>query len=249
MILAMVLLIAGARIDRGDFHTVRPLGDVPRGMTSLVLDADAVANSHDLADIRIVDRSDRQIPYVYDPRPSPLYVAVPVPAPAREGSSSIYHFTLPYRGKLELATSARVFSRNVTLQRQRVPWRNDDPDKPAAPIAFQAKTNDVDVVIDDGDNAPLPISSARLVLPNCAIRFNAPGGPLTLMYGAAIPAPQYDIGLMATRILAEPAREIHPPPFTPKNETHTERRLFWVAIAIAVVALLAILGRLLAVRT
>jgi hypothetical protein len=246
VILALLLALAGAPLDRGDFRYVRPLGNVKPGLVSLELDADALAHSRNLADVRIVDAHDDQVPYVVEEAP-PVFVPVPVPPRTREGSSSVYHFTLPYTGRLELATTARVFQRRVSLQRRATWWSSSDPDHAALPLALDCNVTDVDVVIDDGDNAPLPIASAKLVFPGHALRFTAPGGPLTLLYGAAIAPPRYDVELIADRLRAQPAREIHPPPYAPK-EPHREKRMFWIAIAVAVVVLLAILGRLL-VRT
>lgn len=247
MILAMMMLVAtaGAPLDRGDFRVARPLGDVQPGLVSLVLDADAVA--HGLDDLRIVDAHDRQVPYVVEACTSPVAVPLPVPPRAPQGSSSLYHFALPYRGKLELTTSARVFERTVSIGRSRSYWNSADPDKPAPPIDLDCRTTDADVVVDDGDNAPLPIASARLLLPGYALRFTAPGGPLTLLYGAPIAAPHYDIALISDRILAQPARTIALRPVA-RPEARTERRGFWIAIVIAVVVLLVVLGRLL-VRT
>lgn len=260
MILATALLLAvsGPPLDRGDFRYVRPFGNVQRGLVSLVLDADALAHSHDLDDLRVINFNGNQIPYIYEPRSSPVVVPLPIPQRTRDGSRSIYHFafpfeTLPRSAKLELTTPARVFERNVTLRHdarelQQQLWNSPDPDRPAPPMVLDCAVNDVDVVIDEGDNAPLPIAAARLYFPGYALRFTAPGGPLTLLYGASIPPPHYDLALVATRLLAEPAREIRLPPPPKREELHVERRVFWIAIVAAVAVLLAILGRLL-VRT
>jgi hypothetical protein len=223
---------------------VKP-GDVKPGLVSLALDADAAA--HGLDDIRIVDAHDDQVPYIVDALTTPVVVPLKVPPRTRDGSTSVYRFALPYSGKLELTTSARVFERNVTLQRRRMSWESADPDKPAPPIVLDCRATEVDVSIDDGDNAPLPITSAKLLLPGYALRFTAPGGPLTLLYGASIAAPHYDIALISSRLLAQPARELTLPPFA-RNEPHVEKRVFWIAIVAAVAVLLAILGRLL-IRT
>lgn len=245
MIVLLLLAMAGAPLDRGDFRVARPLGDVKPGLVSLVLDADAAA--HGLDDIRVVDAHDQQIPYVVEARTTPVIVPLKIPQRTRDGSSSVYRFSLPYSGKLELTTSASVFERNVTISGRRCPWSNADPDKPAPPVDLNCRTTDVDVVIDDGDNPPLPITSAKLLLPGYALRFTAPGGPLTLLYGASIAAPHYDIALISSRLLAQPARELTLPPFA-RSEPHVEKRVFWIAIVAAVAVLLAILGRLL-IRT
>jgi len=245
VIVLLLLAMAGAPLDRGDFRTARPLGDVKPGLVSLVLDADAAA--HGLDDIRIVDAHDQQIPYVVEARTTPVVVPLKVPQRARDGSLSVYRFSLPYSGKLELTTSARVFERNVAISGRRCPWSNADPDKAAPPVDLNCRTTDVDVVIDDGDNPPLPITSAKLLLPGYALRFTAPGGPLMMLYGASLPAPHYDIALISSRLLAQPAREVRLPPFA-RSEPHAEKRIFWIAIVAAVAVLLAILGRLL-IRT
>ena len=130
MIVLLLLAMAGAPLDRGDFRTARALGDVKPGLVSLVLDADAVARSRDLADVRIVDAHDDQVPYIVDALTTPVVVPLKIPRRTRDGSSSVYHFALPYIGKLELTTSARVFERNVSLQRQRQFWEGTDPDRP-----------------------------------------------------------------------------------------------------------------------
>ena len=238
MIALLLLAMAGAPLDRGDFRVARPLGDVQPGLVSLVLDADAAA--HGLDDMRIVDAHDQQIPYVVEARTTPVVVPLKVPARTRDG----YRFSLPYSGRLLLTTSERVFDRTVTAEGRRYSWSNTDPDKPAPPIEINCRAAEIDVLIDDGDNPPLPITTAKLLLPGYALRFTAPGGPLTLLYGASIPAPHYDVALIASRLLAQPAREIKPPPFAQK-EAHAEKRVFWTAIVAAVVVLLAILGRLL----
>lgn len=250
---ALLIAVAGAPLDRGDFRTARPLGDVKPGLVSLVLDADALAHSRNLDDVRIVDGHDNQVPYIVEIR-TPVVVPLKVPAPAHEGSRTTYHFTIPFDAlphatKLELTTPARVFERCLDLRGnardwEQQCWSSSDPDKAAPPLVFDCRTTDAEVVVDDGDNAPLPIASAKLFLPGYALRFTAPGGPLTLLYGASLPPPHYDLALIAPRLLAQPARELKPPPLA-RKEAHTETHVFWIAIAAAVVVLLAILGRLL----
>jgi hypothetical protein len=255
LILAVALLIAaaGAPLDRGDFRYARPLGNVAPGLVSVLLDADALARSRELDDVRIVDAHDNQVPYVVEPRSMPIIVALPIPRRTREGSRSVYRFALPYEtlpraAKLELTTSARVFQRDVALRPDGrdvawQAWTSADPEAAAPPLSLDGNTREI--VIEDGDNAPLPITTARLFLPAFAVRFTAPGGPLTLLYGASIPPPHYDIALIAPRILSQPARKIVLEPAPVRVEGSGEKRVFWIAIAAAVAVLLAVLGRLL----
>jgi hypothetical protein len=252
----MLIAAAGAPLDRGDFRYARPLGDVPPGLVSVVLDADALAHTRDLDDVRVVDAHDNQVPYVIEVRTMPVEVPLAVPPRTRDGKHSVYHFTFPFdtlprSAKLELATSARLFERNVTLRHdarelQQACWCSTDPDHPTPLVVLDCTANDVDLVVDEGDNAPLPITAARLFFPGYAIRFTAPGGPLTLLYGAAIPPPHYDIALIAPRLLAQRAREIRlTAPPRQRSEAHVERKVFWIAIVVAVAVLLVVLWRLL----
>lgn len=261
----------GSTIDVSAFRYSRPLPSSPPGLAILPLDADVLAHSHDLADVRIVDRTAHQVPYIVERRDEPLKMAIKIPA--REESErgiSRYRLHLPYDTlppgtRLVIRTSARVFERSIRLVRAaderrgreesalaNADWRNVDPDTAAAPLTFDAPlygTAGVDLVVTEGDNAPLPITSIDLLLLSYALRFEHPGGALTLLYGNRNAAsPRYDLALLAPRILTEPAREIaigKPSPET-AAEGRSEIKYFWIAIAAAAVVLLALLARLLA---
>jgi len=260
----------GAAVERTKFRYSRPLAPGPQGLAVLSLDADVLARSRDLADVRIVDSSARQVPYVVERRDDPLKVKLKVPTrqePRR--AVSLYKIALPYKTlppgtRLVLTTNARVFERSITLwgaaddQRGRertaiasATWRNSDPEIAAPPLVIDAPlsgTNAVELEIDEGDNAPLPITSAELLLRSFALRFHNPGGALHLIYGnGAATTPRYDLALIAPRLFAEPAHEAsvaHPTPVAPATDSK-ERKIFWVVIAGAVVLLALLLGRLL----
>jgi hypothetical protein len=76
---------------------------------------------------------------------------------------------------------------------------------------------------------------------------------LQLLYGAKdVGAPRYDLALLAPRLRAAPAKEIAAlatgaVDAGPAAEPGQQGRLvFWIALAVAVAALLALLGKLLA---
>ncbi len=262
----------GPAVDRAAFPVARPLQNSPRGLVVLPLDADVLSVSRNLADVRIIDAKSRQVPYVVEHRDEPLTVRVPLPK--REENAvheSRYHLQLPYATlptgtRLVLTTSARVFERSVRLvrgadeQRGReevqlagADWRNATPELAAAPLTFDVPlygTRSVDLVINEGDNAPLPISSAELLLPSYALRFNHPGGALTIVYGdnAAI-APRYDLALLSPRLLTEPARTIviAKPQTTADESAKNQSKYFWIVVAGAALLLLALLARLLSI--
>jgi hypothetical protein len=114
------------------------------------------------------------------------------------------------------------------------------------------ETTRVFLLVDDGDNAPLAITSAKLLVPAWRLRFFHPGGALQLLYGARdVGAPRYDLALLAPRLRAAPAKELAlstgAADAGPIAEPGQENRLvFWIVLAVAVAALLGLLGRLLA---
>jgi hypothetical protein len=200
-------------------------------------------------------------------------LAIPLRVPPRgrgEGAHSLYVFELPYDSlpdgtRLTLTTNGRVFERTATLSRMpdekrgrdreviaSETWRSTDPESPAPALTFsisRSGTHEVQLDLDDGDNAPLPITSAQLVLPSYALRFINPGGSLTLLYGnPSSEAPRYDLAILAPRLFAESARDIslmQAAPMIATPESPAERKVFWVVIIVAVLALLITLGRLL----
>lgn len=261
------LPVGGAPIDRKPFRYARPIAGEPRGLTSLLLDAEVLAHSASLGDVRIIDARNTQVPYLIERRDAPLTITLTVPQRTREGASSVYRFALPYDSlpagtRIVFTTTARVFERDVTLRRtadethgrEAQPiaadrWANSDPAAPPPQLVFDsllAGGNAVELIVADGDNAPLPIASAQLLLPSYALRFVGPGSKLTLLYGANIAAPHYDLALLAPRLFGESATEITlASPAKETQPSHLETRLFWIAIAGVAMALLLMLGRLL----
>lgn len=259
----------GGAIARDQFRVSRKLPDAPVGLTVLLLDAHVLARSNDLADVRIADANGRQVPYLLEDRAEPLVVKLNVPERTAEGRSSIYRLDLPYDAwpngtRLVLTTNARVFDRDVVVRRvpdnhrnrraepiASSPWRSADPELLPPPFEASVAVRDtraIELVIDEGDNAPLPITSAQLLLPSRALRFHHPGTPLFLLYGnRRANAPRYDIALLAPRLFGEPARELTLPNAVDErgDEDAPGRKWFWIGIVIAAVVLIAMLLRLL----
>src|SRR5205823_5725355 len=188
---------AGATIDPRTFRYARTIPLGTRGLATLPLDAAALAHGT-LSDVRIATDDGHQIPFLVERLDEPLSVALPVPDRLTSGrdpaSRSRYRIRLPYAGlpasRLVMHTDARVFDRQVALEvlpssddpRGRegmitlaaTSWRHTDPDVPAPALdvalpALQAA--ELSLVIDEGDNAPLPIRDATLLLPAYRLRF------------------------------------------------------------------------------
>ena len=263
------LPVVGAVLDPSKFRVARPIGDASAGMSTLVLDADALARSRELSDIRIIDGKNRQIPFIVERRLEPLLIDVPVGSGAREnGNVSLYRLRLPFSTfpagtKLVLSTSAGVFERAVDLRdatdEGRDPrviasatWRHTDPSDLAPALTFEVPTQvarDLELRVVEGDNAALPLTAAQLVLPSVALRFVHPGTPLTLLYGHDdIAPPRYDLALLAPRLFREPAQELKfasPVAEASEEKGGDERRFFWIAIVAIALVLMVLLARLL----
>jgi hypothetical protein len=111
---------------------------------------------------------------------------------------------------------------------------------------------DVEVVIDNGDDAPLPVTSVRLEMRQRKLCFDAASAPEpVLFYGdPALPAPQYDYGRVSTQMdqathqaMLGPA-ELNPT-YRPREDTRplTERHpdTIWIVL-LGVISLLALVA-------
>ena len=263
------LPLDGASIDRSKFAVERRIAPAGRGMSTLPLDADVLARSRDLADVRLVDSRGRQVPFVVERREEPLVLNVSVGQRRDAGENvSSYTLRLPYstlpRGsRLVLTADAAAFERSVTLHETlensrdrrligRAFWRHADADSDAPPLTFDLPTRvarTLELTVSEGGDAPLPIASAKLLLPAHALRFHHPGSPLTLIYGNPQAAPaRYDLAPLAPRLFREPPQQVFFANTVAPGESGeggVERHFFWIAIAAVALLLMLLLARLL----
>ncbi len=210
--------------------------------------------------------------------PLPAFVKQPRP-PKKDDPPSLsrYSVELPYpslpAARLVLATTARVFEREVRLvelptpasapRRDREPgeqtvaqaaWRHADPETPAPELTLELPSSPAshfELLIEEGDNTPLPLAPPHLLLPANRLRFFDPeGAHLTLLYGQpGLAPPRYDLSLLAPSLLGQAAHEItlDSEPRQPREPDAgaTERKIFWAALVGAVLVLLLVLGRML----
>lgn len=192
--------------------------------------------------------------------------------PGFVGARSFYRLRLPYEGlpasRLVLQTGARVFQRRVVVLVERdfhdprneawsasvgeAAWRHGDPEAAAPPLVLQLpplRTSEALIMVEEGDNAPLPLGPPELLLPGYRLRFfREDEGNLNLLYGNhGLPAPRYDLALLAPRLVGAAALEITPGPenASPAESEAVPRRVFWLVLALATAALLALIVRLL----
>jgi hypothetical protein len=188
------------------------------------------------------------------------------------GTRSYYRVRLPVTGLplslLVLRTNARVFERRVSVSVIHEPteqrrerwvqtltagtWRHVDPDSPAPTLGLSIpvlRTSDLMLMVEEGDNSPLPLDPPSLLLPSYRLRFfrDADAG-LTLLYGnPRAGTPRYDIALLAPRLLGAPATEASMGPEQSAARAAPSTFpgwIFWIVLAGAVVAMLLLIARL-----
>jgi hypothetical protein len=239
------------------------------------------ALTNNFADVRVLDDGGRQVPYLLERRSEPTIVDVrlekrdlPAAIAERYPRRSAYVVDLPYRAlpsaRLAVHTRAAVFERDVALgvlvsadERRRQPhveelrsarWQHADRDVPARPLMLnvpERRTGEIVLLVDEGDNQPLPIEKVTLLLPAYALRLYRPADrPLKLVYGRDdLLRPRYDLALLAPRVLGSAAPDVYPGPEQGGRETAAPATLvspvaFWAALALAVVVLLGLIVRL-----
>ncbi len=190
-------------------------------------------------------------------------------ARGRRANVSRYLVLLPYAhlpsAQLIVRTPERVFRRDVRLE-MRSPdehggnaltvlrehsWSNTSWYGPVPTLAFYVAslpTTQLHLVVDEGDNAPLPLDRPTLTLPAYRLRFARPAGvALQLAYGnRSLDAPRYDVALVPHSLLDAPAVEgtLAPEHAAPASRVPA-RFAFWAALALAVVILGGLIARLL----
>src|SRR5262249_13901558 len=131
-------------------------------------------------------------------------------------------------------------------------------DRPAQPLTLRlgpVDSRELFVVVEEGDNSSLPIASARVLLPAYRLRFYRDrDATLRLAYGQPdLTAPRYDLALLPPQLVAVTASEAtaggEQPGAAAAAAAAISPKLFWTALAVAVVALLAIIVRLLRTAT
>lgn len=255
----------GTILEGDSFRFRRPVPLGAPGWTALVLDAHVLAHSSHLADLRLLDPQRHQVPYLLEQRDEPLGLELAVPEGRAKGRSTLYALRLPQAGlpsaRLVFETDLRVFSRRLLVweegeggasrQLAGASWTHLDPETAAPPLVLSLPTlqaSRLTIEVDEGDNQPLPLKRAKLLLPGWRLRFFQPREALELCYGRDLGPPQYDLALMAERLRDSPATEVTLTPDAGSPEPdHVSgiTELFWGVLVAAIAGLLTVLARLL----
>jgi hypothetical protein len=251
---------AGAPLDAAGFRFRRQVAVGAPGLAALALDAHVLSVSPRLHDLRLIDPGGRQIPYLLEARDEPLSLDLAWPAGTLRERTTTYRLALPQSGlpasRLVLETGARVFRRRVRVLEGDPPqvcalaeWSHGDPGAPAQALVLPlpgTAGREVSVEVEEGDNQPLAIQSARLLLPSWRLRFFRPAEPFLLCYGRDLPAPDYDLAMLAGRLRDAPAAEVALPAEAAQAAPGLgTNKVFWAALVLAVAGLLYLLTRVL----
>ncbi len=217
--------VVGASLDPALWHHERSLMPIrDEDVYALVLKAEDLAVSRpDLADLRIVDDANRQVPFLIDPNfaeekislrvqkgvssPSPrsrYELALPEPMPGNRS---------PQLSRMEIEVRDAFFERPARLRRARNEFQREAPfsltlaRRPPSSGPLRISTTlplePLTLEVDDGDNAPLDIRSAHAIIRVPRVVFKAAPGSLRLLLGnQGSEAPRYDLAGLRTELLA-----------------------------------------------
>jgi hypothetical protein len=252
----------GGVLDPGEWKTRRPIL-LPSDGGVAYLDLDEAAG--EAGNVRIVDPENRQVPYILENAPVPGRKEAAIRISNDRARTIAVVGPIDPRlavDALELAAQgAEYFTREVTvfeeLRDARGPagtrmlgtarWEKQ-PEEKVRPIVVpiaRPEQRTLRVEIDNGDNAPLALSSAAVLFVRRRIDFLfRPGDSLFLLSdNSEAGQPKYDLQLLAGKILllpAEPAR------LGPAEERKPEAALpgwFWAAVTISGVLVALALSR------
>jgi hypothetical protein len=222
---------------------------------------------------RLVER--RPEPLVIPLRAEPATPTALDLQPKSGRQRSVYHIALPFAGlpeaRIALSTTAPVFERRVAIGYERpvdrghrdpwflplvtADWTRTQGTPAVLTLPLGAGVSDgvqLTVVIDEGDNSALPISSVQLLVPSYRLRFGRPSSTARLVYGdVTADPPRYDLALLAPAVLTVAVTDVS---MAAEGETTTgaaavtplvSPKMFWAILALAVIALLGVLVGLL----
>lgn len=268
---------AGAPLDTQDWLVRRQVSLGQAGVQELELDAAALAASRtDCGDVRLM-QGGNQRPYVLE-RPDlsrALAVTLEAERDPKRPRVSLWRVVLPSRGlplsRLVLASETALFKRKFRIYEKlehgsggtfeltlaagtwsRTPNPSDVKTR-SFDLSGRLRSDELWIETDNGDNAPIVLSAARVIHPVVRLVFKVtdPTG-LTLVTGReAATAPSYDLGLVAEELLTSARHaarldQAESPRGSQKKWGLVSREvIFWAALGLVVVVLLVVVARLL----
>jgi hypothetical protein len=263
----------GATIDRRLFSHVRTI-TVPasaEGLSRLRIEpADLAILGDNLADLRVTDSESRQWPYLVQPDAGTDLIQLAMEGPKSRDRISRYTLKPPVSpvrmNRMILETDAAFFDRGfsleartadgkaTTLLRGRLARAITD----SGPVAIDltpARVTEMELVIEDGDDAPLEFTHARGRVSVPELYLTAPEGRYELLLGAPDQSPpRYELERVRDVVLAVQAAPITAAPIEANKDLSLQARLnekgfrptllLWTALGAAVLVLVFLTLRL-----
>ncbi|MCA9578185.1 MAG: hypothetical protein KC668_22280 [Myxococcales bacterium] len=203
----------GAPVDTAGFSHTRAVHvpETPEGLVRVPLDVETLAQARTGADdVRVVDREGRQWPYLWGDEPEPRAMEVTLTATPRPAErATTFRLELPGVVRVEevlLDVEAALVSRRVevwgsdslegepylleTSTIERGPSTRD----PQLRVSVGATVRALELRVRDGDEQPLSVQRASVVVQVRDLFMAAPAGDYQLLVGnALIDSPSYDL--------------------------------------------------------
>jgi hypothetical protein len=267
----------GAALDTRPWRFRKPVRIGRPGPQQLELDLDILAHARpDLSDLRLM-RNGNQVPYLVQ-RTSlarPINPVVTQADDPKQPRQSRWKIALPGPNlpltRLDCRTRTALFQRNVRLWEElpdgrggryqsavgSADWKRTADSKDAAlsiPVNSAPQTDTLMLETDNGDNPPIELERFSMTYPVTRLVFKATESPEVYYGNPAVPAPRYDLNLVAMKLLAADkavaslgAEETLRKPGWTEGEPLTGARawLFWGILALVVAGLIVVIVRLL----
>jgi len=263
----------GAELDTRPYSHQRLLEVAPsaEGLARLRLTPEDLAIIRpDLADLRVVDPESRQWAYLLEPGAATATVALDLAGQRSVNRHTTYHLQSAVgpitATRLELELAAPFFDRAFELKtratghdvrqldRGRLIRHQGDP-RPQVLRLPAERFEELELIVEDGDDAPLELTRAEASIPVADLFMAAPAGAYTLLLGFPdAEAPRYELERVRPTVLAAAPGRIasHPleesPAFSASarlgSSTGMQQILLWLAIGIAVLVLVVLTLRL-----
>ena len=261
---ALALPPRGAAVVPSAWKSQQPIA-LPAETQVAYLDLPTPAGEN-TASVRILDSENRPVPYIVERVAHRVRHAVSTTTIRRE-TRTVLRIETPQPSAVDLvevsAAAPAYFSRQATASEEErdargvtgrrvlgsASWvkRAEDPAVALAIPIGRPSALQIEVEIENGDNAPLSISDAAVWTSAVRIDFDfLPGERLRLAWdNPAARPPRFDLELVAGRILSAPARPaaLLPRPSRQAEKTTRTPGMLWIAIAAAGVLLLVVLAR------
>jgi hypothetical protein len=222
-------LLRGAPVDASLWRAERPLvlANGEDLYVATLAPEDLARLRSDLGDLRVVDEQGRQVPYILEPAAVEARVALATEKVRTRERVSRHRLTvpsLPDRAALPIAAIAlqfegTFFDRPARVRvpgkerRSRTLWsgrleRRPSPDPAAHPepirLSWSAEPlREIEIEVENGDNAPLELSGAEGFVRVPRLTFQAGSGSYRVLLGhAEAEAPQYDLASLRREVLA-----------------------------------------------